>query len=303
MKTNSRHSKQEILDLYRAVSAKFGETPGLGRFCSEAGLKRSEIMYYWASPAQLTKEAGFKPNEYTERLQDEAVFNDYAKVCLDLGKIPSSRQLRITQRELKTRTHTVYNRDGSIQAFQKRFQTWLATQPDGLKIILEFTGWAVDKEEISLTDTDTLKPVPQLHPFLPACIQYLDVIARGEAPPFNSAEMSISTLFERRTSDAFRCLGFEMKQFGQGTGRNADALACAPRERTALIIDAKVRTNGYVLGTEDRKILEYSKTHGNELQKQGFEKLYFVVVGTTFRDSDLQKLGESLSESHSEVLP
>jgi hypothetical protein len=35
--------------------------------------------------------------------------------------------------------------------------------------------------------------------------------------------------------------------------RNADALALAPKERFAVIIDAKVRSAGYVLGTEDRK--------------------------------------------------
>ena len=139
--------------------------------------------------------------------------------------------------------------------------------------------------------------MPQLHPFLPACVQYLDVLARGDMPPFESSNLAASTLFERRTADAFRCLGFETKQFGQGTGRNADALACAPRERIALIVDAKVRTNGYALGTEDRKFLEYAVTHGKELQRQGFEKLYFVVVGSSFRESDLQKLAEYLSET------
>lgn len=41
-------------------------------------------------------------------------------------------------------------------------------------------------------------------------------------------------------------------------GRNADALALAPRERFAVIIDAKVRSTGYVLGTEDRRFLEYA---------------------------------------------
>jgi len=298
MKTNlTRRSREEILDLYRAVSAKLGKPPGLGKFCSEANLKSSEIYYYWASPGALTKEAGLEPNEYIERLPDEEVYADYAKVCLHLGKVPSPNQLRIAQRELKTRTHSVFNRDGSIQNFQKNFRIWLATSTDDLKAILEFAGWASDKNIISAADTDAPKPVPQLHPFLPACIQYLDVLARGEMPPFESSNLAVSTLFERRTTDAFRCLGFEMKQFGQGTGRNADALACAPRERMALIIDAKVRTNGYALGTEDRKFLEYCVTHGNELQKQGFEKLYFIVVGSSFRESDLQKLAEYLSET------
>lgn len=104
-------------------------------------------------------------------------------------------------------------------------------------------------------------------------------------------------LFERRTADAFRCLGFDVKQLGQGTGRKADSLAIAPRERFALIIDAKVRSSGYTLGTEDRKFLEYAKNHGRELHSQGLKNIYFVVVGPAFRSGDLEKLTATLAES------
>ena len=298
MKTNlKRRSREEIVDLYRSVSAKLGKPPGVERFCSEVNIKASEIYYHWASPSELTKEANLEPNKYIERLPDNEVFGDYAKVCLHLGKVPRQKQLRITQRGLKTRTHTVYVRDGSIQAFQKNFRAWLSNSTDEFKAILGFNGWALDINEVPASDMAAPRYGSQLHQFLPACIQYLDVLARGEMPPQESSELAISTLFERRTTDAFRCLGFEMRQFGQGTGRKADALACGPYERIALIIDAKVRANGYMLGTEDRKFLEYAVTHGKELQRQGFEKLYFVVVGPAFRESDLQKLAEYLSET------
>src|SRR2546426_11439540 len=40
----------------------------------------------------------------------------------------------------------------------------------------------------------------------------------------------------------------------------------------SLIIDAKVRSDGYVLGTEDRKFLEYAGNHGSELLRQGDRK-------------------------------
>jgi hypothetical protein len=132
---------------------------------------------------------------------------------------------------------------------------------------------------------------------LPASLQYLDVLARGDRPPFDLSEQPVSTIFERRTADAFRSLGFEISQLGQGTGRNADALALAPRERFAVIIDAKVRSAGYILGTEDRKFLEYAQKHGAELQRQGFEKAYFVVVGSSFKEGDLPKLTRALSAS------
>jgi hypothetical protein len=125
----------------------------------------------------------------------------------------------------------------------------------------------------------------------------LDALARGEQAPFEMSELSVSTLFERRTADAFRCLGFEIAPLGQGTGRKPDFLALAPRDRFAVIVDAKVRFGGYVLGTEDRKFLEYARDQGAELQRQGFDKLYFVVVGPSFRDGDLNKLTAYLADS------
>jgi hypothetical protein len=116
-------------------------------------------------------------------------------------------------------------------------------------------------------------------------------------PPFDPSDQSVPTIFERRTADAFRCLGFEISQFGQGAGRNADALALAPRERFAVIIDAKVRSTDYVLGTEDRKFLEYARNHGAELQLQGYANLYFAVVGSAFKEGDLRRLTDAQSSS------
>lgn len=57
-----------------------------------------------------------------------------------------------------------------------------------------------------------------------------------------------------------------------------------------MIIDAKVRRAGYALGTEDRKFCEYAKTHTRELQASGIERVYFAVIGSGFRQSDLDKL-------------
>jgi hypothetical protein len=113
-----RRSRQEILDLFKASRAKSRRTPGLRSFCTAAGLKASEVTYYWPRHSALIEEAGAEPTEYTARLSDEVVFGDYARVCLHLRKIPTPIELRIAQRELKTRTHTVYTRDGTIRGFQ-----------------------------------------------------------------------------------------------------------------------------------------------------------------------------------------
>lgn len=102
--------------------------------------------------------------------------------------------------------------------------------------------------------------------------------------------ISISTIFEQRCAEAFRCLGFEVRELGQGCGRVADCLAVATLERFAVIIDAKVRRRGYTLGTDDRQFCEYATRHSRELALSGIEKVYFAVIGSGFREDDLNKL-------------
>jgi hypothetical protein len=294
----TRRSRDEIIELFRACQAKLGETPGHRVFTKETGVKMSDVEYYWPKFGKLVEEVGGQTNKFKARLADDDVFREYAQVCLHLGHIPTERELRIAQRELKTRTHTVSTRDGSIGAFREKFRSWLPAAADKFKAILNFDGWG-DRPQIAAIETTPAKDVlqPQLHPFLPGCLQYLEVLARGEMPPFETSDLSTSTLFERRVSDAFRCLGFEMSQLGRGTGRNADSIAAAPKERFALIIDAKLRASGYKLGTEDRKFLEYAVKHGKALQSKGFDKIYLVVVAPSFRESDLKQLAEYLSDS------
>src|SRR6266487_2846977 len=136
-----RRTRQEILELFQACQAKIGGTPGATVFATVAGVKKSEVLYYWPSHGALVKEAGGQPNKFKSRLDDRVVFEEYAKVCLQLGKIPSKNELRIAERELNTRTRTVYTREGSIRAFQQKFRAWLHTASDQFKAILGFRGW------------------------------------------------------------------------------------------------------------------------------------------------------------------
>jgi hypothetical protein len=94
--------------MFRASCVKLGRVAGRQSFCRLTGIKPAEISYYRPRHSALTEEAGVRPNQLTARLSDEEVFREYARVCLHLGKIPTHNELRITQRELKTKTHTVY---------------------------------------------------------------------------------------------------------------------------------------------------------------------------------------------------
>ncbi len=299
-----RRSREEILESYKACATQLGRTPGMGALEKMTGIKKSEVNYYWPKPEALAEATGLNPNEWPdEKLDLNELFSEYARLCRHIRKIPTRGEFRIAQRELGTRTHTVYERFGSIEKFLAQFREWLNESEPDVKAILEFEGWRTPAKNANPNDKihptgDTLHH-PGLRPFLPSCLQYLNALARGERPPFESPDSDVDLLFERRTSDAFRCLGFDVKQLGQGTGRKADSLAVAGREHFALILDAKVRTNGYILGTEDRKFLEYAKTHGKELQRQGIRSIYFVVVGPSFKPTDLEKLTGALANEPS----
>lgn len=129
-------------------------------------------------------------------------------------------------------------------------------------------------------------------PFLPARLCDLADLARGVAGEENE---NAPCLFEARCADAFRALGFSVKQLGQGCGRVADCLALAPADRFGLILDAKARREGYTLGTDDRAFCEYAARHSRELAQSGIDRVYFVVIGGGFRQHDLENLAQYMA--------
>jgi len=290
-------SREEILEKYKGCSEQLGRAPGLGALEKITGIKRSEIDYYWPRLADLAREAGLTPNFLSTAIPEDQLLAAYAGICLDLKKVPSTNELRIAIRDQGSFSKPTFMRPygGSIVALQKRFREWIHNEHSEYSEILNYTGWSQAKREPSVSST-SIPPSYESSPFLPAVLQELDRLSRGEKPFFHSDE-SISTAFERRCADAFRCLGFEVTDLGQGRGRKADSLALARSESFGVIIDAKVRRNGYVLGTEDRKFLEYAVTHTSELNRQGISKVYFVVIGSDFRERDLTQLSNYLAQS------
>ncbi|HET6881456.1 MAG TPA: hypothetical protein VFI31_14940 [Pirellulales bacterium] len=135
-------------------------------------------------------------------------------------------------------------------------------------------------------------PIDERFPHLPAGLCDLAQLACGWS---RSGLVPVAIEFEQRCAEAFRSLGFEVQELGQGCGRVADCLAIAPQDRFAVIIDAKVRRQGYTLGTDDRQFCEYAIRHTRELTLSGIERVYFAVVGHGFRPDDLDKLADFMA--------
>lgn len=112
----------------------------------------------------------------------------------------------------------------------------------------------------------------------------------------DKSSSSKGSQFEKKVCEVFRQLDFEVKELGQGTGREPDAIIKFREEHVAFIIDAKAYTNGYTLGTDDRAIKEYINYYTPKLKQEGFTKLGFIIVSNSFR-SDLNELVNSITWS------
>lgn len=281
-------SREEILEKYRSCAEKLGRPPGRNIFERMAGIKLWEVSYYWPNSTALAQEAGLLPNSMVTAIPEDQLLEAYSRICLQIKRVPSSNQLRIATRELDSFSHSSYTRPyGSVPALQKRFKEWIENERPEFSEILKYNGWSQTRRA-STADSASIEPQTKSRPFLPTVLQGLDRLSRGEKFFLHSDE-NVNTAFERRCADAFRCLGFEVEPLGQDRGRKADCLALARQESFGVIIDAKVRQDGYSLGTEDRKFLEYAVTHARELQRNGIPKVYFVIVGSEFRENDLNK--------------
>lgn len=88
--------RSEILDAIRGAAKRHGSAPGRTVFERLTGIKTSEWYgRYWASWGDALKEAGFAPNELQTPLEKDRVADAYLSLMIELGRIPSSGELRL----------------------------------------------------------------------------------------------------------------------------------------------------------------------------------------------------------------
>ena len=136
------------------------------------------------------------------------------------------------------------------------------------------------------TEGEALSRFPES--FMPPIVAILPRVAQNEAALREAAKTSGTSLeraFEKSINAAFTILGFETKLLGQGQGRVPDGQALASDESYAILWDAKVRGEGYSIGTDDRAIKEYITTQSRELKRRrGFRNIYYFIISSTFSD-------------------
>lgn len=100
-------------------------------------------------------------------------------------------------------------------------------------------------------------------------------------------ETTVESLFENRLAVCFRILGYTVEDLGQGSGRNPDGIFTYRGNDSsyAVIYDAKSSAEPYRLRTgAERQFEDYIHQHIGELQRRGFDNIYFAVISGSFVD-------------------
>ena len=137
-----------------------------------------------------------------------------------------------------------------------------------------------------VTDQETM--VRLLESYVPPIVELLPRMARNEASMREAAKASGTSLeraFEKSINAAFTMLGYETALLGQGQGRVPDGQALSLDDSYAVLWDAKVRSEQYSMGTDDRTIKEYITIQSRELKRRrGLRNIYYLIVSSDFAD-------------------
>jgi hypothetical protein len=122
--------------------------------------------------------------------------------------------------------------------------------------------------------------------FVPPVISALERMAYNEPDMQRAAEasgISLERAFEKSVNAAFTDLGYDAKLLGQGKGRVPDGQAMDQDDSYAILWDAKIRTNGYGIGTDDRTIKEYITLFARDLKRRrGLRNIYYLIISGEF---------------------
>jgi hypothetical protein len=152
---------------------------------------------------------------------------------------------------------------------------------------------AQENVQVETPRTPITAPAPEVmnrlpESYVPPIIEVLPRMARNEALLCEAAKASGTSLeraFEKSINAVFTVLGYETKLLGQGKGRVPDGLALSPDDSYAILWDAKVRGDGYNMGTDDRAVKEYITTQSRDLKKrQSLRNIYYLIVSSAFGD-------------------
>jgi len=290
--------KETYREYMRKAKRPDGRCPGRKRFEKDFGVPPGRVDRLFGTHNNLIIAVGGIPNEPKRKIPDEEVFRGYAEVCRSEGEIPTQPRLKYWTSNLHTPTSGIA-KGRNYPAFKAKFREWCIENSPEYDDILGMIGWERESFGKRIRVTKQVPSISRVrYPYLPAGLIHLDVLALDRLPEGYPTDKKPSLLFEWQCGDAFRAMGFQVRKLGQGTGRKADSLALTKANSFGVIIDAKARSESFVLtANEQRKVAEYTKRHLEDLKDEGIERIYYCIVSSRFRQEDEARLTKTLART------
>jgi len=150
--------------------------------------------------------------------------------------------------------------------------------------------------------------VPPLPPkaydkmWIPPIISDLELLSKRDESLVELHGPNLQAVFEDRLCDAFKLLGYEVRQLGHKVARREpDGIAMSRKDHYAILFDAKSSSDGYYVGTDDREIMEYIDHWEETLSEEGMSQVFFLIVSSQFK-GDFQKSIRSIAYSKNVLL-
>jgi hypothetical protein len=279
--------KEAIKEEYLKLKLHLGRQPGSKEFYKETGISEYQVVQNFHKYTSLIAEMGDSQKSFGEKFYEvEEYWNNYGNLARKLNKIPSSSEWLFHKcKPLKTSYFKKFGKNWSD--LPPLFYSYAIDKSEWNDIIHFFSS---EKQSELVTSVDNSSQIE---------FKYLQFL-----PPILNNFLTFSTQegknneFEKQVNLVFQMLGFDTNYFGQGTGRNPDSIAKASQFGYALLIDAKARKEAYQIGTEDRKFIEYIKTHTSNLNRTGHGIIYFVIVSSEFKSITESSLKNIIKETN-----
>jgi hypothetical protein len=150
-------TKKSIIDLYvRLVKEHGGRAIGERVFTRESGVSR----YYWqgglwSSWSGLQAEAGFAPNDATDKTPDEILLLRFAELALEMNTIPTEADLMVKRKsDPSFPAKSTFRRWGSRDAMLAKVAEYCATDPRFAPVAELLAQGLSDSVDIRLTSRE-----------------------------------------------------------------------------------------------------------------------------------------------------
>lgn len=91
-----RLTKKQVLEEIKRTTAANGGVPlGWRKFATETGIREPDWKKLWARWGDAVREAGFAPNEMTESHSESHLLEVYAKLALEMDRLPAPADMRL----------------------------------------------------------------------------------------------------------------------------------------------------------------------------------------------------------------